>query len=294
MQYPLYDYYYASDLTLEEILKHYIEKFYLRKHGRDKVDTVLNKVSNSSKITGLFELSRKKRIAPNYIDFGSTINEMMYFMFQSNSTQALAVLAAAVDWNKQINRQLVLKNEKTVRDDAIKIFKKYSIYEEMTQIEYKKMTDPIIDFHKSDDEIIEEKLTAVYGSNWEDPDFQNSIITILAEGGTEKQIIEKMSCFLGGKEKSRNYVELEEKIRKEIRGLFDAVGKEILKDSSSFDLTHKIKATTILSKLNADLENNHISTIDDIINSANEMGISWKIIKDEEFKRALAIYRDGK
>lgn len=140
MQYPLYDYYSASDLTLEEILKHYIKNFYLRKHGSDKVEKVLNKVSDSSKMKKLFELSLRQRVMPNYIDFGSVINEMMYFMFQSNSTQALAVLAAAIAWDKQVNHLAGLKSQKAVRDDAIKIFKKYSICEDMSQREFEEIT----------------------------------------------------------------------------------------------------------------------------------------------------------
>lgn len=142
MLYPLYEYYLQSDLSLEEILKHYVSRFYLKKNGTDKVEKVLRKVSESSKMNKLFDQSARQRIAPNYVDFGSVINEMMYFMFQSNSTQALAVLAAAIAWDKQVNQLARLKNVKAVRDDAIKIFKKYSIYEDMTQAEYDEKTNP--------------------------------------------------------------------------------------------------------------------------------------------------------
>ena len=38
MQYSLYDYYKNSFLTLEEILKHYSEHFYLNNHGRNKIE----------------------------------------------------------------------------------------------------------------------------------------------------------------------------------------------------------------------------------------------------------------
>ena len=140
MQYPLYDYYSASNLKLEEILKHYIKNFYLRKYGSDKAEKVLNKVSYSSKMKKLFDLSLRRRVTPNYIDFGSVINEILYFMVQSNRTQALAVLAAAIAWDKQVNRLAGLKSQEDVRDDAIKIFKKYSIYEEMSQKEFEEMT----------------------------------------------------------------------------------------------------------------------------------------------------------
>ena len=140
MLYPLYDYYYASDMSLVDILKHYIKFFYLRKHGRDKAEKVLYKVSESSKMQKLFELSASQNVAPNYIDFGSVINEMLYFMFQSNETQALAVLAAAITWDKKVNHFGILKNEDDLRNDTIQIFKKYSIYGEMSQQEFEEMT----------------------------------------------------------------------------------------------------------------------------------------------------------
>ena len=139
MLYPLYDYYYASDMTLEQILKHYIKFFYLRKHGSDKAEKVLYKVSESSKMQKLFDYSASQNIAPNYVDFGSVINEIMYFMFQSNETQALAVLAAAIAWDKKVNHLGILKDEYDLRNDTIKIFKKFSIYGEMTQQEFEKM-----------------------------------------------------------------------------------------------------------------------------------------------------------
>lgn len=140
MQFPLYDYYLASEMTLEQILKHYIKYFYLRKYGSDKAEKVLYKVSQSSKMQKLFDQSASQGIAPNYIDFGSVINEIMYFMFQSNETQALAVLAAAIAWDKKVNHFETLKSDYDLRNDAIKIFRKYSIYGDMPQDEYDTMT----------------------------------------------------------------------------------------------------------------------------------------------------------
>jgi len=195
MQYPLYDYYYASDLTLEEILKHYIQNFYLRKHGRDKAEKVLYKVSDSSKMKKLFDQSAKQGIAPNYVDFGSVINEMMFFMFQSNSTQALAVLAAAIAWDKQVNQHVRLKNKDDVRDDAIKIFKKFSIYEEMSQSEYEKMTKPnhqdVDDAENWMDNIPEQDKYI-----WENPAFQAKLIDIYAECNTEEQVKGRIAILI--------------------------------------------------------------------------------------------------
>lgn len=141
MLYPLYEYYFNGDLSLEQILKHYIQNFYLRKHGRDKAEKVLYKVSESPKMNKLFAQSAIQGVAPNYMDFGSVINEMMYFMFQSNETQALAVLAAAIAWDKKVNNHGFIKDEYDLRNDAIKIFKKYSICGEMTQEEFENVVN---------------------------------------------------------------------------------------------------------------------------------------------------------
>ena len=186
MQYPLYNYYLESDLTLEKILKHYISNFYLRKHGRDKAEKVLYKVSDSSKMNSLFNTSVQKGIAPNYMDFGSVINEMMYFMFQSNSTQALAVLAAAIAWDKKVNRFAQYKSARDLRDDTLKIFNKFSIYEEMTESEYKKMTNSL-QANESDSNDWMKNVPTEERYIWENPEFQNKLIDIYADCETEEQ-----------------------------------------------------------------------------------------------------------
>lgn len=149
MLYPIYDYYHESSLTLEEVLQHYVEKFYYRKHGRDKFDKILKKLSDSNKVRSLFDESYQKRLALSNVDFGATINEMMWFMFQSNETQAVAVLAMALSWHTNVNSHLYLKTERELRDDALMIFKKFQIYGDMTQEEYDSMR------HPEDDEVDE-------------------------------------------------------------------------------------------------------------------------------------------
>ena len=128
-------------MSLEEILKHYIKNFYLRKHGSDKAEKVLYKVSESDKMNKLFADSARQGIAPNYVDFGSVINSMMFFMFQSNETQALAILAAAITWDRKVNFGGLLKDEFDLRNDTIKIFKKYSIYGDMSQDEFENVVN---------------------------------------------------------------------------------------------------------------------------------------------------------
>ena len=88
----------------------------------------------------MYLCNANQNIAPNYVDYASVINEIMYFMFQSNETQALAVLAAAIAWDRKVNHFGMLKDEYDWRNDTIKIFKKFSIYGEMTQQEFEEIT----------------------------------------------------------------------------------------------------------------------------------------------------------
>lgn len=141
MLYPLYDYYFNSDLSLEEIISDFVSNFYLKKHGSNKVDKIRSKVLNSSKIASIDAFSIQGKVVPNHIDFGSAINETLWFMFQSNETQALAVLIAAYEWKKRINDVYHFGSELEVRNKAINIFKKYSIYEEMSKKQFEDMTN---------------------------------------------------------------------------------------------------------------------------------------------------------
>jgi hypothetical protein len=139
MLYPIYNYYYESSLTLDEVLQHYVENFYFRKHGRDKFDKILKKLSDSNKVHSIFNESYNKKLALNNVDFGAIVNEILWFVFQSNDTQAVAVLALALLWNTNVNSHLYLKSEREVRDDALKIFQSFQIYGDMTQEEYDSM-----------------------------------------------------------------------------------------------------------------------------------------------------------
>ena len=411
MQFPIYDYYIDSSMRLEDILSHYVENFYLRKHGRDKYEKILKKLSDSNKVKKLFDQSYNQKLAINYVDFGATVNEMMWFMFQSNETQAVAVLAMAVFWNTNVNSHLHLKSEKELRDDALKIFKKFSIYGDMTKEEFDSMRLPqdneldesdydenddddeiwndndsekgdgyyILNFyldcshwHRQEDEIKkcpltlpvkiididkEDDITSKYSvrnlptlilvdgngneiKRWvgitptskindyiaengysnnnkaegflkfegidlagipvefrekmSDPNFQEKVIAILADGGTEDQTREKIDYLLG-KKRPDEITALEERVRHYIRNKFDTVGNLILKESNNFDIFHKMKATTMLSKLNNDLDGGEVfPDAERIKEASNRVGISWNLIKSEEYKRALLIFRDGK
>lgn len=148
MQYSLYDYYKNSFLTLEEILKHYSEHFYLNNHGRNKIEKVLIKAVECDKMKELFGRSIQNRDfperVPDFNDFSIAIAKTFWFLTQSNDTIALATLAAAVAWNKQINSHFLIIDDEEFRNNILLVFRKLEIVEEMTETKYKAMTDPYI------------------------------------------------------------------------------------------------------------------------------------------------------
>lgn len=148
MQYSLYDYYKNSFLTLEEILKHYSEHFYLNNHGRNKIEKVLSKAVDCDEMKELFGRSIQNRDfperVPDFNDFSIAIAKTFWFLTQSNDTIALATLAASVAWNKQINSHFLIIDEEEFRNNILLVFKKLEIVEEMTEAKYKAMTDPYI------------------------------------------------------------------------------------------------------------------------------------------------------
>ena len=150
MLYPLYNYYYESNLTLSEIIENFIN-IYTRKHGRDKVNKIIHKVKDSTKIAALDSFSIQKRVLLNYVDFGSAVNATMWFMIQSNTTQALAVLIAAQLWHERVNSIYQFGSYRELRDNALMILKKYDLYEDMSEREYDQMTkpQPIDDFEEN-------------------------------------------------------------------------------------------------------------------------------------------------
>ena len=136
MLYPLYDYYMQSDLSLEEVASHFMENFYLKKYGFDKTAKISKKIGNSSKIAAIYGESIQRRAVPDAIVFGSAINEMMYFIFQSNETQALAVLLAGCFWKKEVNDVYKITSDEDIKLKILSIFKKYQILEEMTEDQF--------------------------------------------------------------------------------------------------------------------------------------------------------------
>lgn len=136
MEYSLYTYYKNSSLNLYQMRKHYVEHFYCKRHNRSVADGVLKSIASSSKITRLIKESISNRIFPTYEDFLSTICSMYKFMFKPNDTDALAAIDAALRWDIEVNSLLELCTSEELKDEMVKVFEKFSIYEEMTEEEY--------------------------------------------------------------------------------------------------------------------------------------------------------------
>ena len=148
MQYSLYDYYKNSFLTLEEVFKHYVDHFYLNKYGRNKVDKVQRKAIECDRMKELFGRSIQNRDfperTPDFNDFSLAVAKTFWFLTQSNDTVALATLAAAVEWNKKINCHFFIVDEEEFRNNILNIFRKLDICEEMSEHDYRVMTDSYI------------------------------------------------------------------------------------------------------------------------------------------------------
>ena len=138
MQYPLYDYYLRSPLTIADIFEHYCETFYTKKYGRDKVEKVMKKSVELKDFKKVLEASSVRRLAPNYKDLLSVVNSSLYFMTQSNVTQGLAVLSLASAWEYCMNPHGWFIDKQEFKNNIVKVFESLQIVEDMTDEEFQK------------------------------------------------------------------------------------------------------------------------------------------------------------
>ena len=136
MQYSLYNLYSTCSLDLYEIRKHFLDRFYYLNHSKNQARDIMKSVVMSQKICCLIKESADKGIAPNYIDFLSTICGMWKFMFRSNDTQILAAIESALRWDIEVNTNLHIITQEELKNDMVKVFKKYDVYKEMSKDEY--------------------------------------------------------------------------------------------------------------------------------------------------------------
>lgn len=146
MEYPLYELYSQSLLSLYDVRKHFLVHFYYKKHSRNDVEKILRIVVGSSKIGELLKESAQKKAMPTCEDFLTTICSILRLMFKSNETQALVAMDSALRWDIEVNRELNLCTSEELREEVIKVFKKYSIYGNMTEEEINEIKSiPVIE-----------------------------------------------------------------------------------------------------------------------------------------------------
>ena len=191
MQYSLYDLYKDCSLDLYEIRNHFLDRFYYQDHSRNNARDVMRIVVSSSKIEKLLKKSSDKGIAPNYVDFLSAICGMWRFMLRSNDTQILASIGAALRWDIEVNSKLNLLTQEELKSEVIKVFKKYDVYKEMTEEEFKSVSS-----YKDSNVSSDSKKNSRHHSNtW-------SLIAFIKEFGPRMQVGEFTNHDTGEKFKS--------------------------------------------------------------------------------------------
>lgn len=191
MQYSLYDLYKDCSLDLYEIRNHFLDRFYYQDHSRNNARDVMRIVVSSSKIEKLLKKSSDKGIAPNYVDFLSAICGMWRFMLRSNDTQILASIGAALRWDIEVNSKLNLLTQEEIKSEVIKVFKKYDVYKEMTEEEFKSVSS-----YKDSNVSSDSKKNSRHHSNtW-------SLIAFIKEFGPRMQVGEFTNHDTGEKFKS--------------------------------------------------------------------------------------------
>ena len=128
MKSSLYQYYSQNPFSLYEVRRHFLWNFYCQNHSRKDARKVLKTVVASSKIGRIIDKSIQKKHAPNYSDFLSTIKGMFKFWFCSKETLVLATIEAILKWDIVANKRLNLKTQEELKQDTLKVLKKYLIY----------------------------------------------------------------------------------------------------------------------------------------------------------------------
>ena len=116
---------------------------------------------------------------------------MWRFMLRSNDTQILASIGAALRWDIEVNSKLNLLTQEELKSEVIKVFKKYDVYKEMTEEEFKSVSS-----YKDSNVSSDSKKNSRHHSNtW-------SLIAFIKEFGPRMQVGEFTNHDTGEKFKS--------------------------------------------------------------------------------------------
>ena len=131
MKCSLFQYYSQSSLNLYGVRRHFLWHFYCQNHSRKDAGKVLRAVVASSKIGRIIEKSIQCKNVPNFSGFLSAIKGMLKFLFCSKDTLILATIEAILRWDIVANNKLNLRTPEELKQDTLKVLKKYLIYKEV-------------------------------------------------------------------------------------------------------------------------------------------------------------------
>ena len=138
-------------------------------------------------------------------------------------------------------------------------------------------------------------LTAAELARLQSPEYQDKLLSIMADGGTKEQTMVKMELLLGKRQKTEAMLALEAPIRELYRRLYDEAGQSA-KSENSNQLLAKLAVTNAIMDVynHCNNDSEFLENKEKMLEIANQYGISVNLIEKEEMDRAMAIYRDGK
>lgn len=131
MKSSLFQYYSQSSLNLYGVRRHFLWHFYCQNHSRKDAGKVLRAVVASSKIGRIIEKSIQCKNVPNFSGFLSAIKGILKFLFCSKDTLILATIEAVLRWDIVANSKLNLRTPEELKQDTLKVLKKYLMYREV-------------------------------------------------------------------------------------------------------------------------------------------------------------------
>ncbi len=108
--------------TYDELVALYFE-LYIKDYGELKFNRVAEKILTSNKVKELIDLSEFHAAPVTAKQILYTINSVGFFVFRSNRTQALGALLILHKWNEEVNTELHLLNQPSLKLITMEILK---------------------------------------------------------------------------------------------------------------------------------------------------------------------------
>ena len=125
---------------------------------------------------------------------------------------------------------------------------------------------------------------------------RDKVLMIASDGGSKDETKIKLEVLLKKRPKTEAMLEVEGQLRSFFRTMFEGAGERAITESGGNSLLRKLAAATNLLQVSQLIDADDYDGaehVKDMIRIANSFGVSFHMIKDAEYKRALAKYRDG-